>query len=94
MGQSLHPSDYDSDGDVDGDDLLTWQTGFGITSGALRTQGDGNSDGKVDGVDLTLWESQYGTTPSPLATVSTVPEASAIMILVCGMLSQFVARRR
>ena len=94
MGQSLHPSDYDSDGDVDGDDLLTWQTGFGITSGALRTQGDGNSDGKVDGVDLTLWESQYGTTPSPLATVSTVPEASAIMILVCGMLSQFVARQR
>lgn len=91
---SLHPSDYDSDGDVDGDDLLAWQNGFGITSGALRTQGDGNSDGKVDGADLTLWESQYAATPGPLSAVSAVPEASAITMFFLGLLSQFVVRQR
>lgn len=82
----LHPTDFDSDGDVDGDDLLAWQDGFGLTSGALRTDGDGNSDGKVDAADLTLWESQYATVPlMPLATVASIPEASALSLALCAL---------
>ena len=39
--------DFDSDGDVDGADFLTWQRGFG-GPGTLAT-GDADADGDVDG---------------------------------------------
>ncbi len=84
VARTLHPTDYDSDGDVDGTDMLTWQDGFGITSGATRTQGDANVDGKVDSDDLGLWESQYGTIPAATATALTVPEATSICLAMCG----------
>lgn len=93
----LHPSDFDMDGDVDGDDLLAWQDGFGITSGATKSEGDGNGDGKVDGADLALWESQYSTAPaSPITAVSAVPEPTSVWILGCGLLAHLAsaARRR
>lgn len=91
----LHPTDFDSDGDVDGDDLLTWQDGFGLTSGALRTDGDGNSDGKVDATDLALWQSQYSTVPaSPLVANSTIPEPTARALAACAVAATLVNRRR
>ena len=85
VARPLHPTDFDSDGDVDGIDMLTWQNGFGITSGATRSQGDGNSDGKVDAADLVLWEMQFGTTPvGALAATLTVPETSTLWLVICG----------
>ncbi len=82
VARPLHPSDYDSDGDVDGADMLTWQDGFGITSGAARLQGDANGDGKVDSDDLGLWESQFGTIPAGAAIA--VPETSSVYLAFCG----------
>ena len=73
-------ADFDEDGDIDGEDFLAWQAGFGITSGALLAQGDANNDGAVDDLDLDIWEAQFGT--SPLASSSTaVPEPAAALLM-------------
>ncbi len=56
-------ADFDGDLDVDGDDFLSWQRGFGIASGASHIQGDADFDGDVDQADLDYWSSQYGTAP-------------------------------
>ncbi len=54
-------ADFDSDGDVDGSDFLSWQRGFGILTGATPSDGDATGDGAVNGADLTIWETDYGT---------------------------------
>jgi hypothetical protein len=78
--QPFGDADFDGDGDVDGRDFLTWQRGFGITSGASLTQGDANGDGAVDAADLEFWSSQYGDTSSPLTTLS-IPEPSTGLLI-------------
>lgn len=78
-------ADFDSDGDIDGADFLTWQRGYGI--GATLEQGDANDDGSVNGADLTIWQDQYGD--APLVAAVTVPEPTALALLftaaVCGL---------
>ena len=60
-------ADFDGDGDVDGEDFLAWQTGFGMTSGATSADGDADGDGDVDGGDFLLWQQAFGSPPSPAA---------------------------
>jgi hypothetical protein len=74
-------ADFDSDGDVDGEDFLTWQQNVGTSSGGTREQGNANpgTDGAVDGADLAIWSSQFGTSPSS-AVAGVVPEPSALAI--------------
>ena len=38
-------ADFDLDMDVDSDDFLAWQSGFGMQSGAIHAQGDADRDG-------------------------------------------------
>jgi len=57
--QSAPSADFDSDGDVDGADFLTWQRGFGTTD-AQRVDGNSDDDGDVDASDLAAWKVQYG----------------------------------
>ena len=73
-------ADFDSDGDVDGNDFLVWQRGFG-SPGSL-TSGDANGDGNVDALDLGIWQTQYGNLAS-LATAEAVPEPAAFVLLCC-----------
>ena len=54
-------SDFNSNGLVDGDDLLVWQRGSGLTGQTDKSTGDANADGNVDGADLELWKTAYGT---------------------------------
>jgi hypothetical protein len=72
-------ADFDGDGDVDGQDFLTWQRGLGqVGTGTLMT-GDANDDNDVDGDDLAIWRQQFG----PGAPVTAIPEpASAGLCLV------------
>jgi hypothetical protein len=67
------PGDFDQDGDVDADDLATWQTGYAV--------------GSYDGGDFLLWQRSY-TGPGALATASAVPEPSSLLLglLACGSL--------
>ncbi len=81
------PGDVDSDGDVDQDDLLAWQIGFGIITGAAPTDGDADGDGDVDGNDFLVWQRNFGAA-AIVATASQVPEpATGLLVLVALSLS-------
>jgi len=70
-------ADFDGDDDVDGDDFLAWQRGFGIVApNATKNDGDADNDFDVDGLDLTVWELQYGY-QAPLSAVATVAKVPA-----------------
>ncbi len=72
---SLLTADFDTDGDVDGADLMIWETAFGSGAGA---DADADADGDSDGADFLAWQRQF-TGPSVQA-VSTVPEPSAAVL--------------
>ena len=70
----LPTGDFDSDGDVDGADFLSWQMGGSLTSGPAG--------------DLADWQNDYGSIIIPsTATTSAVPEPStlalALLTLAC-----------
>jgi hypothetical protein len=75
-------ADFNGDGLVDGQDFLTWQRSFGVSSGATRALGDANGDGAVNQADFTVWSAQFGTSPSHAAGAS-VPEPHGL--LICAM---------
>ena len=68
--------DFDQDEDVDGDDFLSWQRGFG--SGTTLGQGDANGNGAVDAVDLVIWNQQYGNLPGQ--TLTSIPEPTTAVL--------------
>ncbi|MCH8243778.1 MAG: hypothetical protein IH897_14380, partial [Planctomycetes bacterium] len=82
-------ADFDHDDDVDGNDFLILQVGFGLTMEVDNTHGDANGDGLVNGDDLSIWENQYGSVFSPLAAVAVVPEPSGCVLLILGAISLF-----
>ncbi len=54
-------SDFNSDGQVDGDDLLTWQRNLGtVTNMIPLPRGDATFDGTVNADDLAAWQTDYG----------------------------------
>ncbi|MBA3481620.1 MAG: hypothetical protein H0T51_07380 [Pirellulales bacterium] len=88
-------ADFDSDGDVDGQDFLTWQRGLGIATGATMEQGDANADGDVDGDDLAVWRAQFGG-GAAVPTISSIPEPTSVLLALTGALAfiRIRARRR
>ena len=78
-------SDFDEDGEVDGDDLTRWRTNFG--AGTTHLQGDADGDLDVDGRDFLVWQSQLGSATS-IATTAPLPEPGALaLMLVAAMLA-------
>ena len=65
LGENL-AGDFDVDGDVDGNDFLVWQSGFGSS---------------YDASHLTVWESNFGTV-APAAVVSAVPEPTTLTLVL------------
>ena len=89
--QLLEPTaDFDGDGNVDVRDLLLWQRGFGMTSGATIADGDSDYDGDVDEVDLATWKSSFGTL---MNTAQAVPEPLGLTMCVVALLFVCVPRR-
>ena len=76
-------ADFDTDGDVDGKDFLTWQRNSGLMGGATLMDGDANNDQKVDAVDLGIWQTQYGTPLTP--SLAAVPEPASAVLLLLAM---------
>ncbi len=65
-------ADFDSDGDTDGADFLSWQRGFGILApNATLADGDADSDGDVDGGDLAVWQGAFGMESTPSLVIAT-----------------------
>jgi hypothetical protein len=70
--------DFDGDGDVDGRDFLVWQRG--------------GSPNALSAGDLAAWQTNYGAPPLT-ANLASVPEPSALLLLVCGMAACGAQRR-
>jgi len=84
--------DFDGDGDVDGNDFLAWQIGFGTQTGAQKSDGDYDNDGDVDEDDFIGWQAEFGLGGGAASIV--VPEPATIMLsfvlMAVGMLSSGV----
>lgn len=80
--QAAPSADFVDDDYVAGADFLAWQRGFGLTSGAMRADGDSDGDGDVDHSDLAAWELTYGhadATPLVFTVNGGLPEEAAII---------------
>jgi hypothetical protein len=75
-------ADFNEDGNVDGDDLVSVLMNFGANN-AVHAKGDADADGNVDRIDLAIWRSTLGSAAS-LYPVSgaPVPEPSGWMIVL------------
>lgn len=86
-------ADFDGDGDIDGNDFLTWQAGLGLTGQTGNDNGDANGDGVVDAADLVVWKSQFGSLPMVSASAA-VPEPATAVLVFFGMIVAFSGVRR
>ena len=77
-------ADFNSDGSVDGDDLLAWQNSFG-NQDAVRANGDADRNGIVDGNDFLHWQRQLGMTMNLNSQVQTPVPEPPIAALVCAL---------
>ena len=89
---AIENADFDSDMDVDLADLMAWQRGFGITSGAGLSDGDANGDGAVDGDDLAIWKNQLGEVHTQEAASTAVPEPTSMFLLFAASVGVLMNR--
>jgi hypothetical protein len=84
--------DFNGDAKVDADDLAVWKAGFGMETGATRTNGDADADGDVDGRDFLVWQRNLGwsalnvgspVTPVPEPTGAAIVGAAAALVTMC-----------
>jgi hypothetical protein len=86
-------ADFDNDGDVDGDDFLVWQAGFGtLMPDGTNAIGDADYDKDVDGDDFLIWQAQFGSADG--AAASAVPEPNSMLLLAAGAAGLVGWRRR
>jgi hypothetical protein len=78
---ALASADFNSSGQVNADDLSLWKTGFGMSTGAVRINGDADADADVDGADFLLWQRQYTGAASAQA-VTAVPEPCVLAMAI------------
>ncbi len=88
-----HAADFDLDLDVDGDDFLAWQGGFGITEGATRQDGDADGDGDVDGDDFLRWQLQFGSGLGGNGADAALPEPTSALLLLALTVTAIVRCR-
>lgn len=94
---SARPGDFNMDGEVNAADLVLWQAGYGLTSGADVHDGDANADGIVDGADYLIWQRNFGGDSQPLRAMDAVPEPSwgplLLLLIVFGIVYPNKSRR-
>ena len=75
--------DFDQDTDIDGEDFLRWQRGFG--TGMALAEGDANNDGTVNAADLLVWSEQYGNLALQAAVGVPEPSTAILSGIFLGM---------
>lgn len=92
----IEPSspDFNSDGNVDGVDFVTWQGNFPILANAAREQGDANGDGAVGNEDLLAWEAAFGQAAGGTSSTAAVPEPSTVALAGLATFCATRLRRR
>jgi autotransporter-associated beta strand protein len=75
-------ADFDEDTDVDADDLVKWEAGYGIGAGAVHMDGDADGNLAVDGADFLIWQQQFGLGVPLQAAATAVPEPASAMLLL------------
>lgn len=80
-GASFLGADFDFDGDVDADDLATWEAAYGQSPA-----GDADLSGTTDGLDFLLLQRQY-TGSSPVTAAAAVPEPAVLSLVVAAALA-------
>jgi len=83
--------DYDGDRDIDGADLNVWKSTFGSTTD-LRA--DGNGNGIIDAADYVLWRKFATAAGSGSVVNASVPEPSALSLLVLMFFYLFAQSKR
>jgi hypothetical protein len=93
-GGGMDDADFDGDDDVDGNDLMRWQRGVGLTGQTTNANGDANGDGTVNGADLGVWKTQFG--PGAVGAVTAIPEpaTSALAGALAAVSSALATSRR
>ena len=82
---STYAGDFDEDGDVDDDDLVAWEGGFG-SAPAVHMTGDANADVLAGGFDFLVWQRQFGMVGGAPAVAAVVPEPSGMVLCVMGLM--------
>jgi hypothetical protein len=83
-------ADFDRDGDVDGQDFLTWQRNYGAVE-ALQSQGDADFSGDVAADDLVVWQAAFG---NPLTALAVIPEPGSLCLAGIVFLGAILRRRQ
>ncbi|BBO35007.1 hypothetical protein [Lacipirellula parvula] len=82
--------DLNGDAEVDAADLGFWRSNFG-----KNASGDLNADGRTDGADFLVWQRSRGASPAAAAVSATsIPEPASLSLLVCGLATFALTRRR
>lgn len=89
------PGDFQLDGDIDGDDLAVWNSGFGMSPDAQLTDGDATGDGSVTGADFLAWQRTVTTAVgSPPAVAIPEPATAALAAIAMIVFASMSARQR
>lgn len=78
--------DFDRDGDVDSDDLIVWQEGYG-----LDERGDADGDADTDGRDFLIWQRNF--THEMVPTAVAVPEPTSFVVVIACAVTCFWRRQ-
>ena len=84
-------ADFNEDGNVNGDDLVDWEAGFG-SSTATHMTGDANKDAAANGFDFLAWQTQSGN--SGIAVAAAVPEPSTLSLCALAAFALWPTRRQ
>jgi hypothetical protein len=91
--------DYDQNGVVEPADYSVWTLLFGSGVNVAGNGADGNANGNIDAADYTVWRDHLGAslfsgTGSSSFSSTAVPEPSALVMAICGLVAVGLSWRR
>ena len=81
--------DYNANGTVDAADYVVWRDTLNQSAAPQGSGADGNANGTIDAGDYSYWRERFGNIigGSGTGAVAPVPEPTAVVLLLTGLLS-------